>query len=461
MLTRSQAERAEGAGRIWRGITIPPGKAQAFEIRLYDTVLAAFEARVDRFGVRTFKLEPPAPELVARLPFAIAANPSDGALVEWLRTRTVPRHQKYAKEILRSAGIDPDDLMGQVSMSLGLSLNDAYWVAPAGLGLAWDEVNLFTNDNRDVLSLVAYTGELVDTSQQSLLSTSWGTGGSFAKAWRVGADGRLVLYKAGSDFPAANSGQEPWSEFVASQAAAACDIPHVSYGLAYWKGRRACTCELLNNERVALVPSYQVVGSGTFYSILAAYRALGAEAFEAFRDMVAFDALICNTDRHGANYAFLRDNRSGRLCGLAPLFDHNLALFVHDMPTDYPQWRDATRPYVDDLCRPAGHEMTFDQQAQIVLGDRQRAMVARVLDIRLLNAEGSAAVPPERLAAWEEFLHARAARLLGTPELSEDELEELVTEQRVAREDLAPIRLGLMPADLKRLWPHEISRLVP
>lgn len=57
-------------------------------------------------------------------------------------------------------------------------------------------MNLFTNDNRDVLSLVAYTGELVDTSQQSLLSTSWGTGGSFAKAWRARADGRLVLYTA-------------------------------------------------------------------------------------------------------------------------------------------------------------------------------------------------------------------------------------------------------------------------
>jgi hypothetical protein len=53
----SRGERPERSGRIWRGITVPLGKSQVFELRLYDEVLACFEAHVDRFGVRTFTLD--------------------------------------------------------------------------------------------------------------------------------------------------------------------------------------------------------------------------------------------------------------------------------------------------------------------------------------------------------------------------------------------------------------------
>ena len=248
-------------------------------------------------------------------------------------------------------------------MSLGPSLTGAHWIAPIGLDLAWGEASLYHNDNRDVLSLVAYTGEVVDTADRSLLSTSWGTSGSFAKAWRAAEDGRMVLYKAGSDLGSANDGQEPWSEFVASQVAEACGIAHVSYGLQTWKGRLSCTCELLNSEQVALVPSYLCAGTGSLYALLARYATIGPEALEAFRDMVAFDALIANTDRHGANYTFLRDNRTGLVTAIAPLYDHSLSLFARDMAGDYPAWRDESRVYEDELCRPAGHEMAFDQQA--------------------------------------------------------------------------------------------------
>lgn len=452
----SEETRAERSGRVWRGITIPRGSSQTFEIRLYDEMLATFEARIDRFGVRSYHMGPVEDCCRKKLPLGLLFEGDDDSLLEWLRTRTVPRHQKYAREILRSAGIDPDDVIGQVSMSLGLSLTDALWVTPAGLDMTWDEVNLYENDDRDVLSLIAYTGELVDTSQQSLLSTSWGTSGSFAKAWRVRGGGRLVLYKTGSDFGAANSGQEPWSEFVASQAADACVLPHVAYGLDWWKGRKACTCELMNDARTALAPSYLAVGTGSFYAILARYAAIGPQTLESFRDMVVFDALIANTDRHGANYAFLRDNTTGTLTGLAPLYDHNLSLFASDLPMDYPQWRDASRVYTDDFCRPAGHEMTFDQQAELTMGTRQRRLLERVLDLELTNVEGKAAVPDERLRAWQEYLRTRAGRLLEIPQLPEEELWEVIEGQHVSREDLPLVRTGLVHGDLQRLWPNEI-----
>ena len=42
--------------------------------------------------------------------------------------------------------------------------------------------------------------------------------------------------------------------------------------------------------------------------------------------MIFLDALIANPDRHTFNFGLMRDRSTGMLTGLAPLFDHNMAL---------------------------------------------------------------------------------------------------------------------------------------
>lgn len=144
---------------------------------------------------------------------------------------------------------------------------------------------------------------------------------------------------------------------------------------------------------------------------------------------------------------------------LAPLYDHNLSLFAGDLPEDYPEWRNASRVYTDDLCRPSGHEMTFDQQAELTMGPRQRLMLEHVLDMELKNAEGQAAVPNDRLDAWQEYLRARALRLLEIPQLPEEELWDVIEGQHVTHEDLSAVRAGILDKDLHRLWPQELQAL--
>ena len=53
----------------------------------------------------------------------------------------------------------------------------------------------------------------------------------------------------------------------------------------------------------------------------------GPEQLEAFCDMLAFDALVCNTDRHFTNFGVLRDNATGLPVALAPIFDNGRSLF--------------------------------------------------------------------------------------------------------------------------------------
>ena len=47
------------------------------------------------------------------------------------------------------------------------------------------------------------------------------------------------------------------------------------------------------------------------------------------KKMFVLDAVIMNTDRHKNNFGFLIDNRTLEIQGMAPLFDHNLALLPY------------------------------------------------------------------------------------------------------------------------------------
>lgn len=53
---------------------------------------------------------------------------------------------------------------------------------------------------------------------------------------------------------------------------------------------------------------------------------------KAFVQMSFFDALLFNMDRHEQNYGVLRDVATGEILGMAPLFDHNIALISRGYP---------------------------------------------------------------------------------------------------------------------------------
>lgn len=103
---------------------------------------------------------------------------------------------------------------------------------------------------------------------------------------------------------------EPYSEYFASQLAAAMGISAVTYHLEMWKDKLASVCPLMNDIDTALVSFWAATGES-----------------------------ICNVDRHANNFGLLRDNRTGKIKGFAPLFDHNFSLFSRDMEGDFAQFK--------------------------------------------------------------------------------------------------------------------------
>ena len=229
------------------------------------------------------------------LPLDLELTPE--SLDSWLRHRTIPKDRAFVHAFLSKCGLNLNRPMSIINVSKGLSLNDSYWVVVEGFSGKFSDYNLYDNRFSNILALIAFTGYGSSLRTSFHSSPEFSTNGMLPKCWRR-VDGKILLYKSGTT-GASNTGFEPYSEFYAAQIAKDLGINAISYGLSKWKGRICSIC----------------------------YRKLGPAYERALRDMLLFDALICNTDRHFGNFGLLIDNATNQVVAPAPLFDHGNSLF--------------------------------------------------------------------------------------------------------------------------------------
>lgn len=223
------------------------------------------------------------------------------------------------------------------------------------------------------------------------------------KCWRR-VNGKVLLYKGAS-----NTGYEPYSEFYAAQVAAAMEINAVPYGLSKWKGALCSTCELFTSMEMAYLPVGRLVTQGGFSAGLAYYERLGEPYISALREMLVFDAVICNVDRHFGNFGFLIDSRSNQIAAPAPLFDHGNSLF-NFAGTDCWERKGALDVYVQTLM-PCVYD-DFIGMARQILDSGQRQKLRRVLDFRF-KKHSRYNLPERRLHMIEGQIQKRARMLLA------------------------------------------------
>ncbi len=385
-------------------------QTSAYELRIYDDTLLWFTWETDNFGQTHVGITGQNTTKTGLLPPGLMLDRSSRAMRRWLDSRVIPKNRSFVEAILATQGLAPGDTKGIVDVCKGLSVNDAYWVVPAGFGGTWEENNLYDNPLDNVLSLVAYTGHSTGQRRKAGLSTEWTTDGTYPKAWRR-IDGKLVLYKGPNPVyeGTANADMGVWSDYLASQVADALEVPHVTYDLDEWEGSIASTCKLLNDANTALVPYHAAAQNAGYANVINTYAQLGMDWLESAVNMFMFDAVICNTDRHAGNHSVLRDNHTGAWMGPAPLFDHNLALFPNDMPADFPAWERVP----DGLARfPSNARISFDTVMGQMCTRVHHEWGRRLVGMRLRN-HPRYPMPVDRLRAIERFLHAQGRRILA------------------------------------------------
>lgn len=108
-------------------------------------------------------------------------------------------------------------------------------------------------------------------------------------------------------------------------------LNHVTHGLSKWKGVLCSTCELFTDINTSYVPIFNFVSNCTLTSVADYLKNFGGDYYDRFADMLVFDALICNTDRHYSNFGLLVDNKTNKPVAFAPIFDNGLSLFNYAM----------------------------------------------------------------------------------------------------------------------------------
>lgn len=65
------------------------------------------------------------------------------------------------------------------------------------------------------------------------------------------------------------------------------------------------------------------------------YKNLGEDYYQELIDMLVFDAVILNEDRHFGNFGLLVDSHTNKIIAPAPIFDNGLSLLCYAMDSDF------------------------------------------------------------------------------------------------------------------------------
>lgn len=374
---------------------------EEYVLRLYDDDLLSFSLRQE--GIEGLKAA--IHEIYAQEPdlFPLDMDLNDDGLLRWLQKRVIPKNRAYVAEILKTFSLSINDTKGIIDVCKGLSLNDSYWIVPKGFEGNFAQYNLYENRFSEILSLVAYTG-IGQSDAAFTTSPELTTNGMLPKAWRFMDGDGIYLYKGGT-FGAANTGNEPYSEFYACQIAQTMGLNAVEYGLENWKGILASRCKLFTDIDTSYIPIGRVVRQGGLKACLAYYKELGPEAYEQIKSMLVFDAVIYNEDRHFGNFGILRDNRTGKVLGAAPIFDNGLSLFNFAMPDDFKD--------LDSYAKTRGtaYGVSFESVCQEVMGPVQVRQLRKLIGFTF-RRHPKLNLPEERLNAIERHIQKRVRQLL-------------------------------------------------
>lgn len=264
----------------------------------------------------------------------------DDVMHGWTENRTMSIGRTNAKKLLAGFGISQSNPYLVAKLFHFTSLTDCYWMREEGEQVQWSDVSLFKNRLEKAVSataLLGVPGYFKDKVRKSpsdekfkirIRTPELTAQGMTAKAWIRERSG-LYLYKIGK------------KELAASRILDALGIPHVPYteaseeelfriadpkriGQIRSRDEKAVKCRLITSSGKALVPweDFQMYCE---YHDMDAYAYVKEQDPYGYYTMQIADYLLGNEDRHGANFGFFMENRTGKLGTLYPLMDHDHA----------------------------------------------------------------------------------------------------------------------------------------
>ena len=170
-----------------------------------------------------------------------------------------------------------------------------------------------------------------------------------------------------------------------------------------WKGQLCSTCKLFTSKEISFIPASTLMDTSRITEIIAWYDRHGWK--ESLSDMLVFDAVIRNTDRHLGNFGFLVDSHTNKLLQPAPIFDNGLSLYCYALDSDL-----ANIPQQEKTLSPALYA-DFDEVARHVMEAKQREALRHLLNFHF-KKHSRYNLSSQRLHLLEAAIQSKARALL-------------------------------------------------
>lgn len=350
------------------------------------------------------------------LPKNLPADFTAAQLLTWINKRKAPKNRQFVDKLMLSIEDDANPLK-YVDICHALSLNDAYWITNDLVEEHWCDYNLYQHPMDKVLAYVAFTG--FTTKITGLRTTAELTSsGMLKKCWSNRADG-IYLIK-GDDFIVRQDGRSQATlEYYAAQVAEAMGFEHIAYDLEefhHQNGEREVVsiCKLFTSEDVGFVDGYTYlkqqgfdVDNAILEDPLTQLKIAGVVASEQYEDMLLFDSIIANQDRHLGNWGVLIDNNTGEFLKVAPIFDNGFSLFYGASNADLQPAYHAD--YKKSLrCK----YLSLDDQARLFVSKRHVPALRKLLGFSF-RRHPKYNIAEETLQLMEAFVRERAQKVLA------------------------------------------------
>jgi hypothetical protein len=271
-----------------------------------------------------------------------------GGLKDWFKSRVIPANRNHLEKLIESLQFKKKPAaLDYLKLNNGFSLNDSYWIKPLDSkymypsDLCWNKYNLYDNKFEEALGLVTFFGNnsslggTVNTPKIS--SPELTTQGVMNKAWRR-INNKLLLYKRGN-IGAANLDKEHFAEGISSQIGRLLGVNCIPYWTEKWHNQNCSVCEIFTSKDKGYLPVRYFLESiepnKKKWGLINVIEWIPKNFKEDFFDMIVFDYIIENKDRHLGNFGFIIDNNTQKLISFAPLFDQGYSLMSNAMEEDF------------------------------------------------------------------------------------------------------------------------------
>ena len=288
-------------------------------------------------------------------------NLSFSNLTEWWNERSIPLSRSGIRDVLDKLEISSSQAL--LLKCFGLSLSDQYWIKPKNQNIKWEDINFFHNDFSEDVGELLLGGELKN-KDLDLSSPDNTSVGNLKKRWKI-ADGKRILIKGGSN----PFRQEPYNEVVAYKIATALNIPSVAYSLKEIDGYPYSECEDFIKEDEDLVPAYLINktlkksnNDASYTHLLKCAEKLGIKGFKDYlNQLIVFDYLIANEDRHFNNFGVIRNAKTLDFIGAAPIYDSGASFGFNKIDADIKAFKDIeSKPFKNNIVEQLKLVTSFD-----------------------------------------------------------------------------------------------------